>query len=188
MPVRTVLGIGFAVLLSSVPAAAYAQTMHHDGHQHMEMEQGPLPTEPGQAAFAAIAEIVEILKADPDTDWSRVDIDRLRMHLVDMNELTLNAVVEQADDGNSVVFDAMGTGRTLDALHRMVPAHAAQLNATTQWRLTATDMEDGVRLTVTTDDPQQLAIVKGLGFFGVMATGAHHQAHHLAIARGDMEY
>ena len=34
MPVRTVLGIGFAVLLSSVPAAAYAQTMHHDGHQH----------------------------------------------------------------------------------------------------------------------------------------------------------
>ena len=26
--------------------------------------------------------------------------------------------------------------------------------------------------------------IRALGFFGLLATGAHHQAHHLAIARG----
>ena len=32
-------------------------------------------TEAGQIAFAAIQEIVAILEADPQTDWSKVDID-----------------------------------------------------------------------------------------------------------------
>lgn len=40
------------------------------------------PQETGQSAFAALAEIVTILQADPETDWERVDIDGLRRHLV----------------------------------------------------------------------------------------------------------
>ena len=46
------------------------------------------PTMPGQDAFGAIQEIVQILDADPKTDWSKVDLDALRQHLIDMNEIT----------------------------------------------------------------------------------------------------
>src|SRR5438105_8782864 len=33
-----------------------------------------LPKTPGQAAYGAIGEVVRLLKADPRTDWSRVNI------------------------------------------------------------------------------------------------------------------
>jgi hypothetical protein len=35
--------------------------------------------------------IVQILDADPKTDWSKVDFEALRQHLIDMNEVTLKA-------------------------------------------------------------------------------------------------
>ena len=57
--------------------------------QRRDGARGARPTEAGQGAFAAIQEIVAILEADPDTDWSKVDIDALRQHLVDMNAVTL---------------------------------------------------------------------------------------------------
>jgi hypothetical protein len=31
-------------------------------------------------------------------------------------------------------------------------------------------------------------MIRGLGFMGIMVQGAHHQMHHLAIARGQMAY
>ena len=40
------------------------------------------PTRPGQDAFAAIQAIVQILDADPQTDWSKVDLEALRQHLI----------------------------------------------------------------------------------------------------------
>jgi hypothetical protein len=45
-----------------------------------------IPTMPGQDSFGAIQEIVRILEADPNTDWSKVDLEALRQHLIDMNE------------------------------------------------------------------------------------------------------
>ena len=41
------------------------------------------PTMPGQDAFGAIQEIVQILEADPKTDWSKVELEGLRQHLID---------------------------------------------------------------------------------------------------------
>ena len=55
-----------------------------------------MPTQPGQDAFGAIQEIVRILEADPATDWSKVDLEALREHLIDMNEVTLHAAVVAA--------------------------------------------------------------------------------------------
>ena len=49
------------------------------------------PTLPSQDAFGAIQEIVRTLDADPNTDWSKVDLEALRQHLIDMNEVTLRA-------------------------------------------------------------------------------------------------
>jgi hypothetical protein len=46
----------------------------------------------------------------------------------------------------------------------------------------------GVALAVSAPSPAspaEIARIRGLGFFGVMASGAHHQAHHLAIAKGE---
>jgi hypothetical protein len=81
-----------------------------------------------------------------------------------------------------------GRGRTLEAIRRMVPAHAAEIERTRLdgWHAGTAPMPDGVRLTVTADDPREVAHIRGLGFIGIMASGAHHQAHHLAIARGEM--
>ncbi|MFX5914869.1 hypothetical protein ABTE45_18800, partial [Acinetobacter baumannii] len=55
---------------------------------------GLMPTQPGQSAFAAILEIVALLEADPATDWSKVNIEALRQHLIDMDNVTLRADVK----------------------------------------------------------------------------------------------
>src|SRR5690348_15857413 len=59
----------------------------------MHMRQAGVPHMRGQDAFGAIAEVVQILDADPKTDWSKVNLERLRQHLIDMNEVVLRAQV-----------------------------------------------------------------------------------------------
>jgi hypothetical protein len=157
--------------------------MAEDRHAaHMAMNGKP--EEAGQAAFAAIGEIVAMLEADPDIDWSKVRIADLRDHLVDMSAVTLRATVAATavDGGHSMTIT--GSGRTRGALRRMVPAHAVELDAMDAWSATAEATPEGARLTVTAPDPALQAKIRALGFFGLMATGGHHQAHHLAMARG----
>lgn len=171
-----------------------AETDHHPGMDHAAhhasmhggegVVRGSVPTEPGQDAFGTIQEIIAILEADPATDWSKVDIEALRTHLVDMNKVTVDAQVAAAEVPGGAQFVARGEERTLEALRRMVPAHAQFIDGMNGWKVVAKPREYGVTLTVTSDDPAQTARIRALGFIGVMATGAHHQAHHLAIARG----
>lgn len=86
-----------SVVTILVSTAASGQTMKHDqmmdGNRAGMMVDSGLPRETGQSAFAAIQEIVAMLEADPKTDWSKVDIEALRQHLIDMNNVTLGAVV-----------------------------------------------------------------------------------------------
>ena len=67
---------------------------------------------PGQDAFGAIQQIVRMLEADPNTDWSKVNLEALRQHLIDMNEVTLKAeaVAKPVDGGIEVTVT--GAGRT----------------------------------------------------------------------------
>lgn len=65
------------------------------------------PPEGGQGAFTAIAEIVVPLENDPSTNGSRVDIDGLREHLVDMNELTLRTEVSKTRISGGIEFLAV---------------------------------------------------------------------------------
>src|SRR5690348_8597028 len=44
------------------------------GHGMMEQPSGMTGSMPGQDAFGAIQQIVQILEADPTTDWSKVNI------------------------------------------------------------------------------------------------------------------
>lgn len=160
-----------------------AMPMHRNG---MPASTGALPTLPGQDAFGAVQEIVGILQADPATDWSKVNLDALREHLIDMNEVAMHAAaaVERIDGGIRIAVT--GTGRTLVAIQRMLPEHAREMNGKSGWVMQAEPRPDGMTLTVTAADPKQTTIIRGLGFIGVMASGAHHQMHHLMMAKGEM--
>jgi hypothetical protein len=157
------------------------------GHQGMMGMQGGLggqPTLPGQDAFGAIQEVVQILEADSTTDWSKVNIAALREHLIDMNEVTLHAVATERRRDDGVEITVTGEGRTLEAIKRMVPAHVGEL-VKIGWNAKTEDLPNGVKLTVTTDDAKEATKLKGLGFMGIMVQGGHHQPHHLMIAKGE---
>jgi hypothetical protein len=141
------------------------------------------PTMPGQDAFGTIQEIVQILEADPATDWSKVNIAALREHLIDMNEVTLHATASQHIADNSLVVEVTGEGRTLAAIKRMVPEHVHMLQSMS-WNAKTADLANGVTLTVTAADAPALARLKALGFIGIMVQGGHHQQHHLMVAKG----
>ncbi len=174
-----------AVLAAS--ALVFAQgTSHMEHAQHMHGGDAVVPTMPGQDAFGAIQEIVRILEADPQTDWNKIDLAALREHLIDMSDVTLKATAVETKIDNGVQIDVTGSGRTLAAIQRMLPAHARELNALWDWRAGAAPLPNGVRLTVTSNTPEEVAHIRGLGFIGLMASGSHHQPHHLAVARGQM--
>jgi hypothetical protein len=162
-----------------------SQASHHQmmmGHEHHSGQ--PAPTQPGQAAFAAIQEIVGILEADPNTDWSKVDIEALRQHLIDMNNVTLAADVKSEPTESGMRFVVTGPGAVRDSIRRMVVAHAATMNGVEGWGFEASEIEGGAALTVRSP-AADAAKLRGLGFIGVMTRGMHHQMHHLMIARGE---
>ena len=148
---------------------------------------GPSPALPGQDAFGAIAEVVRVLEADPSTDWSRVDLERLRQHLIDMNAVVLSSAVTQRPVPGGLAMEVTGTGRTEGAIRRMVVPHGAELDRLPDWAATTDVVAGGVRLVVVArraDDARAVARIRALGFAGLLTVGAHHQPHHLAMARG----
>lgn len=190
-------------LATALPAAAETQPtemQHHPGMMgggmHGQMHEGHAgagmmssgPTLPGQDAFGAIQEIVRLLEADPATDWSKVDLEGLRQHLIDMNEVTLRAdAVAQPIDGGLAIA-VTGEGRTVAAIQRMVPAHAREIDAHDGWHVSTEPLPNGVRLIATATDPKEIAHIRGLGFIGILVRGGHHQPHHLAMAKGEQPH
>jgi len=167
------------------------------GHDHSQMQgmqgaqgmggglmHGAALSAPGQDAFGAIQEIVRTLEADPNTDWSKVDLEALRQHLIDMNEVTLKADAAAKPVDGGLAIEVTGAGRTLGAIQRMIPAHAQELNRLNGWSARTEALPNGVRLTVTSSDAKEVAHIRGLGFIGLLVSGAHHQPHHLAMAKG----
>lgn len=180
--------LAFVIVLMG-PAAAQTQRQHAAGMQHHDMPAGgAVPTSLGQDAFAAIQEIVHLLDADPHTDWSKVNLEALRQHLIDMNEVTLKADVAPKEIDGGLQIAVTGSGRTLVAIKRMVPAWAQMANGHDGWSAKAAATPSGELLTVTAADPKQVRHIRGLGFIGLLASGMWHQPHHLAIARGEMPY
>lgn len=194
------------IVTISLPLSAQAQdmTVHGSGHMmhgnhagettapggmknhpgHMMAEGAKTDggvTEGGQAAFAAIQEIVARLMADPETDWSRVDIEALRRHLIDMDNVTLRAKVRtEPVDGGARFLVTSPDPEVTASIRAMVPAHGATMNGTEGWDMRTEEIPGGASLTVTGDP----ARIRALGFIGLMTVGMHHQAHHLALASG----
>ncbi len=91
--------------------------------------------------------------ADPKTDWSKVDIDALRRHLVDMNNVTLFANVASTPIDGGMRFDVTGEVGVRDSIRRMVSAHAATMNSRDGWTFEAEDIEGGASLAVRRPQP-----------------------------------
>jgi hypothetical protein len=187
--------IGYAVAQtpSEKPSATHG-SMAHDMmgdtatmHAQMMGQQAAAsgqPTLPGQDAFGAIQEIVGILEADPNTDWSTVDLEALRQHLIDMNEVTLKADAAPKEIEGGLEIAVTGSGATVGAIQRMIPAHAREIDGLHGWSVKAASLPNGERLTVTSADPKDVQHIRGLGFIGILASGMHHQPHHMMIAKG----
>ena len=185
-----VLALGSAALGAAVVGggvwAQGPQPMPHDMHAEHHPE-GAGQIMPGQDAFGAMAEVVRILEADPGTDWSKVDMERLRQHLVDMNEVVLRASVKATQVPGGLSMDVTGEGRTARSIRAMVVPQAAQLGDMPAWSAKAEPIPDGVRLVVVARDPadaKTIARIRGLGFAGLLVQGGHHGPHHLAMAAG----
>jgi hypothetical protein len=199
-----VAAVAYAVAQTMPPHQGHMVGGHMmSGHMHGEMNEsgmhGPTghgsmmehgaatsgqPTMAGQHAFGTIQEVVRILEADPSTDWSKVNINALREHLIDMNEVTLHAAANERPLANGVEIVVTGEGRTLEAIKRMVPAHAHELEQI-GWSAKTEELPNGVKLVVTSDDTRQVVELKALGFTGIMVQGSHHQLHHLMMAKGE---
>jgi len=160
-----------------LPAAGRTATQGHEIH-----DTAPALREGGQSAFAAIQEITAALIADPATDWSTVDIEALRQHLIDMDNVTLRADVVHEDIDGGARFTVTSADPLVQAsIRAMVMAHVATMNGVEGWDMRAEEVDGGAMMTVTGTD---IARIRGLGFIGLMTVGMHHQAHHLALASG----
>lgn len=145
------------------------------------------PAQSGQDAYAAIAEVVRLLEADATTDWSKVNLEALRQHLIDMNDVTLRSAARQTAVPGGAKFEVTGEGRTTGAIRRMLASHARMLGQLPAYEATVAEMPGGVLLTVRakrSGDSATETRIRGLGFIGLLTIGAHHSMHHLALARG----
>lgn len=180
---RAILSVAL-VSATVVAVPARAQTMDHNAHA-----MGAAPAAPaGQDAYATIAAVVAMLQADSSTDWSKVNIEALRQHLIVMNDVTLGARAMQTSVPGGARMEVTGAGRVAVSIRSMLHAHAPQLDAMGTYRTTVDDIPGGARLTVTAAKPGDAkaeATIRGLGFAGLLTLGAHHAQHHLALARGE---
>jgi hypothetical protein len=184
------IALGTVTFVSVLAAGVWAQSPHPmqpAQMQHGQMQHGQM--QPGQGAFGAMAEVVGTLEADPATDWSKVDMERLRQHLIDMDEVVLRASVKASQVPGGLSMDITGTGRTSQSIRAMLIPQSAQLDAMPAWSAKAEPIPDGVRLIVIARDPadaKTVARIRGLGFAGLLVQGGHHGPHHLAMAKGEM--
>ena len=166
----------FCILFAAAASTAGAQ---HD-------MSGPVPKTPGNAAFGTISEVVRLLDADPKTDWSKVNIEALRQHLIDMDLVLMSSSVKQRNVAGGVELEVTGSGASIAAIRRMSVNHTRMLDGS-QYRASASDLPSGAKLVITAanaGDARAVARIRGLGFAGLFTEGDHHAAHHIMLARG----
>ena len=175
-------------LLSGV---LYASSNHTGDHlhqgtmmNHMTKDSKITLTEAGNDAFGSIQEVIKKLNDDPNTDWSKVNIEALRAHLSDMQDMTLNIkIISQKNIPNGVeVTIKATTPRAYGALKRVFKAHPKQLKKETGWDMKVEEKDKNFTMRILTSKKNEIDKIRGLGYIGIMAYGAHHQPHHWMMA------
>lgn len=191
---KNLTAIVAAAALQLLPGAVHGQAQDHE-HAEMSASAGvpeaatvatPAAAPAGQAAFEAINDVVRRLEADPSTDWSTVDIEALRLHLIDMDRVFTEAGVETTTIPGGARFLVRGTGDAVGSIQRMAGAHARALENSEQFRAAVETTSDGVTMDVTAADglPETVAKIRGLGFAGLLTLDDHHAPHHWMMATG----
>ena len=175
-------------LVTLISIGSYSLGATHDMNMagHTQHENKTVLSEAGNDAFGTIQEVIEKLNSNPDTDWSKVDLEKLRRHLVDMNNMTLNInIVSQKNiqEGLEIVVEPT-TKSSQETLKRVFKVHPAQLNMDTGWNMVVKNEGQRFRLTITTTKKRDVSKIRGLGYIGLMAYGRHHQKHHWEMAIG----
>ena len=184
------LSLSIVAMIMAMPMAS--AHMHHANMNHAAMMGNNTATTPvvltesGTDPFATLQEVVTALEANPDTNWEKVNIEALRLHLVEMQDMTINVDVKHQyiDNGFQAVVTPT-TNRAVKSLTRVLSGHPAQMKAETGWDMQVQNNNGVFTLTVTTDNVKDVAKIRGLGYIGVMAYGNHHQPHHWALASGE---
>jgi hypothetical protein len=166
------------------------QAQHHGGHAASDAPPAPnqetVLQAPGESVFGAVQETIRRLEADSTTDWSQVDVGRLRRHLLDMHHVAVHVTVEEKTPIETGV--RLRVRPTSDAarmsLARVLDAHPHMLKQETGWTMAVEKTNDAYVLRVTTDDPSETAKIRALGYMGLLAYGQHHQRHHWHLVRG----
>lgn len=142
--------------------------------------------EPGQAIFGALREVTDRLEREPPADWSRVSLDRLREHLLQMDRLFREAEVETVAVEDGARFLVRGGPAVLDAARTMGRAHMPLLEGDLLASSSVRDLDpETVEIRVAAA-AAELPRLRALGLFGLLSLGGdHHGIHHWRMATGD---
>ena len=145
-------------------------------------------TMPGNEIFGTIQEVVQKLEADPKTDWSKVDLEALRQHLLDMKAFTEEVeVISKKPVSEGVEIEVRPqTKRAVIALKHLFSMHPAMIKMEKGWDLKAIQNGDQWTITCITQESSEVEKIRALGYIGLLTEGAHHQLHHWMIATGMM--
>ncbi len=177
--------------IAYVPSPAQAQHEGHSEHQNMQHQKvdsasGPLQ-EPGQSIFGTVQEAIQKLERDPGTDWSEVDVDRLRRHLVDMHNVAVNVRVlgkDPVENGARLTVQAT-TDSAHASLERVLSAHPPMMEREAGWHMDVSTQDEEFVLRVTDPSGEATEKIRALGYIGILAFGAHHQRHHWMLVQGE---
>lgn len=152
----------------------------YEGHSTPSLQ------EPGQSIFGTVQEAVRMLEQDSTTDWSEVDVDRLRRHLIDMHNVALHVrLLEKQPLEHGVRIAVRPTTDSARAsLRRVLSAHPAMLKQEAGWNMNVSWNDEEAVFRVRDPSGRAVQKIRALGYMGVLAYGAHHQRHHWMLVRG----
>lgn len=170
----------------TVQAQSHSHSHHSETNATSSGERQTVLKAPGHSVFGAVQETIRRLEADSTTDWSEVDVEALRQHLIDMEQVAMNVVVEDEEAiQGGVRLQVRPTNEAARAsLERVLAAHPRMLRRTQDWTMQVKEQGSTYVVRVTTDDPGESDKIRGLGYMGLLAYGMHHQRHHWQLVRG----
>lgn len=199
---KKILSMGLLLMVSTLALNISVATeidhskMDHSKHM-MKMSAQSAPAkaamahtplkEAGNALFGTIQEAIKQLDANPNTDWSKVDLEGLRQHLIDMENFATHVDVVSSKDieKGTIVVVKPTTDAAKVSLIRALAAHPGMLKQESGWDMTAKADGDTFILTIETAKPEEVTRLRALGYIGVMALGNHHQVHHWGMVSGN---
>jgi len=176
--------VGLFLVFATPAMSAEEMTHHQDSLAAMHHHQ--VLTEPGNDAFGTIQEVVRTLRENPHTDWTRVNLEALRQHLVDMDNFTKHvSEISKHNIQSGVELEVRADSEAASqSLARALSAHPRMIKDEFGWDIAVSGNGPVYRMRVTSPRPQDVEQIRGLGYIGIMALGQHHQMHHWMIATG----